>query len=223
MPPCSVSSMVCISRSSSGAIVFPTQSASLTSTSLALLLLQYRWASRRPASSLCSVYHGTQPIMLPCRCLRLPQTLRQSGMPATYPGAEVVLALGQLVDDRIDALLEPFVAGAGVHQRAGRQVVAERVAGDAGVLPPAVAGGVGFQPALGPESAEQAVDVERQEVGLVVELVVVEGPVEQADGRGVERDGKRRPGGGGEGGENEGGGKGGQGGSQGVLRCGPGV
>ena len=79
------------------------------------------------------------------------------------------LAARQLGDDVADALAHRRIAGLGVHQRAGRKIMAQRMAGDAARLPAAISRALGLEPGAGVEIVEQPVGLDREEeapVGL---------------------------------------------------------
>ena len=91
------------------------------------------------------------------------------------------LAGGEFGDDVVHALKRAGVAGGGVVECEGGEVVAERVAVDAAGLPAAVAFGLGGQAGLGAEAGEQAIGLHdlEQEAGVGL-LGGEEGAVEQA-------------------------------------------
>src|SRR5688500_13230005 len=61
MPPCSTCNIVCNCPAVSGDVTSSTQFASRSVTSFACALPPNAQASRKPASTLCCVYQGTQP------------------------------------------------------------------------------------------------------------------------------------------------------------------
>ena len=101
---------------------------------------------------------------------------------AQVAGRELRLARGETRHQRLAFLLEPLVAGAGVHQRAGREVVTDEMAAHLalGLLPAAVGSSRRGQPRIDAEGVQQPVHVQRQQILLIQVLRVLERPVEQA-------------------------------------------
>ena len=91
------------------------------------------------------------------------------------------LAGGHFVDGVRNALLKALIAGGGIVQRAGREIVSERVAGDPHGFPAAVGWGLRFEASVLAHAREQAVGVEAQEIGGVALARRAERAVEQLD------------------------------------------
>lgn len=97
-----------------------------------------------------------------------------------------VLAGAQLGHDVVDALLEHGLAGRGEHQRAGGQVMAERVTVAADLhpgllrLPAAVDGRLGRKAGVRPKVVQHAVGLELQQIAFVALLGRQEGAGQQA-------------------------------------------
>ncbi len=105
------------------------------------------------------------------------------GLRADVAVALFVLHGLQLGDEVVGALLEAVVAGRGVHQADGRQVVARDVAGElaARPVPPAVALGLRLEAGALPEKGHHPVHFEREQVVAVQVLGVLERPAGQPD------------------------------------------
>ena len=97
------------------------------------------------------------------------------------------LALGQFADHHVEPPLRLGVAGRCPRLRQRGQVVAGRVALQAGALPVGVQLALRLQPRLGPERRQQPIDVERVDVGDVQRLRALERTVEQPHLRERER------------------------------------
>ncbi len=104
--------------------------------------------------------------------------------------AEVTIAafgldIGELIDHVIGGGLEAFIAGGGVHEGAGGEVMAGHVTGElaAGAFPTAVvAVGLGIEASEEAEVVEEAVGVEAEDVLDAEVLGLAEGPAGEADG-----------------------------------------
>src|ERR1035437_2876440 len=105
----------------------------------------------------------------------------------------IALALRQFADDVIRALLEHGVAGAGIHQRQRREIMAETVAAQLAfrLLPAAERLRARRQADVHPEGVQQPVGIETQQISLIPQHRIAERPVEQAHVRQGKR--LRRP------------------------------
>ena len=103
-----------------------------------------------------------------------------------------LLDLGQLRHDRVGPGLEPRVAGAGIHQRQRRQVMADAVSAQLDVrrLPAAQRLRRRGQAGVDAEVVQQPIGIERQEVSLIAGHRIFERAVEQPHG--FRREGLRR-------------------------------
>ncbi len=106
-----------------------------------------------------------------------------------------VLAFFEIGEDVIDAIFNFVVAGGGVHEGSGSEVVTQRMTMAADVrpgadrFPTAIDIGLGLQAGVDSEIVEHAVGFELQEIVLVALLGIEEGAVEEADvseGEGLE-------------------------------------
>ena len=99
------------------------------------------------------------------------------------------LAFGKAGHDGIGALLEPVIAGGGVHEGAGGEIMADDMAAQFAIrgFPAAVGFGGDGEAGVDAEVQQQAVRVQTQEILLVAPHGVPERTVEQADIRERER------------------------------------
>ena len=111
-------------------------------------------------------------------------------------GAEVTvgepgLACGEAGDDRVAFVLELTVTGAGVHEGAGAEIMADKMPAQfaMGFFPAAERLGGGGQSGVDAEIVQQAVHVQREQVGAIQITGMLEGAVQQlhvAQRKGVE-------------------------------------
>ena len=123
------------------------------------------------------------------------------GIRAQVAAAQFGLALGQSGDHGRGLLLQPLIAGAGVHQRARAEIMPDEVAPHLalGVFPPAQRLGRGGNAGVDAEGVQQPIRIETEQILVVEFLGVLEGAVQQADLRqgerlGLESDLGREPG-----------------------------
>ena len=95
--------------------------------------------------------------------------------------AQLVLALAKAGDNLVRVLPEPFVAGAGVHQRTGREVMPHELGATdpARGHPAAIRLGGGRQPCVEAEAVQQPVRLKRQQIRTIELHRVLERPGEQ--------------------------------------------
>ncbi|OQB37062.1 MAG: hypothetical protein BWY09_01714 [Candidatus Hydrogenedentes bacterium ADurb.Bin179] len=113
----------------------------------------------------------------PCNFGKHPTTVRDG---ADIPVTTRLLAQSQFMDDVVHPFRKARIA-LGAHGDAGRQVMAQRMAGDALLFPAAVTRRPGFQPGRLAESRQQPVRVQRQQPRRVAVHGLLEGPIQQAD------------------------------------------
>ena len=91
------------------------------------------------------------------------------GEGAQVAAAELALTLGQAADNLVSLGLEARVAGAGVHEGAGREKVSGEVAAelDLGLFPASQRPGRRGQAGVDAEVVQQAVDIEGQQILLI--------------------------------------------------------